>query len=73
MMLRYFPLLRADRWRIIMPTPDHDYLNDPDAPIPWMQQLLDSPFILLILGVMIPMIVYNLWGVIEILLLPVTQ
>lgn len=56
-----------------MSTPDHDLLNDPDAPIPWMQQLLDSPFILLALGVMIPMIVYNLWGVVEILLLPVTQ
>jgi len=56
-----------------MPTPDHDHLNDPDAPIPWMQKLLDSPFILLTLGVMIPMVVYNLWGVVEILLLPVTQ
>lgn len=50
---------------------DHDYLNNPDEPIPWMQKLLDSPFILLTLGVMIPMVVYNLWGVIEILLLPV--
>lgn len=49
----------------------HDDLNDPDAPIPWVQQLLDSPFILLVLGVMIPMILYNLWGVVEILLVPV--
>lgn len=57
----------------IMSTPEHNFLNDPNEPIPWMQQLLDSPFILLVLGVMIPMIVYNLWGVIEILLLPVTQ
>ena len=56
-----------------MPTSGHDDLNDLDAPIPWMQKLLDSPFILLTLGVMIPMIVYNLWGVIEILLIPVTQ
>lgn len=56
-----------------MSMPNHDDLNDPDAPIPWMQQLLDSPFILLVLGVMIPMVVYNLWGVIEILLIPVTK
>lgn len=55
-----------------MPTPDHD-LNNPDAPIPWMQKLLDSPFILLTLGVMIPMVLYNLWGVVEILLLPVIE
>jgi hypothetical protein len=34
-----------------------------------MQQLLDNPFLLLFLGVLIPM-VYNLWGVVEILLLP---
>ena len=56
-----------------MPTSDHDHLNDANAPIPWMQKLLDSPFILLALGVTIPMVVYNLWGVIEILLVPVTQ
>ncbi|MGB6102707.1 MAG: hypothetical protein WBF88_02490 [Pusillimonas sp.] len=56
-----------------MPTPDHDHLNDHNAPIPRMQQLLDSPFILLALGVMIPMVVYNLWGVVEILFLPAVQ
>lgn len=33
-----------------------------DEKIPWMQQLLDNPFLLLFLGVMIPMIVYSLWG-----------
>jgi hypothetical protein len=38
-----------------------------------MQQLLDNPFMLLFLGVLIPMLVYNLWGVVEILLLPVAK
>ena len=38
-----------------------------------MQQLLDSPFLLLLLGVLIPMVLYNLWGVVEILLLPVAK
>ena len=47
-----------------------DDLNDPNEPIPWVQQLLDSPFILLFLGVLIPMLVYNLWGVVEIMMLP---
>lgn len=47
--------------------------DDPNEPVPAMQKLLDSPFILLFLGVMIPMVVYNLWGVVEILLLPVTK
>ena len=53
-----------------MSTPHHD---DPNEPVPAMQKLLGSPFILLFLGVMIPMVVYNLWGVVEILLLPVTK
>jgi hypothetical protein len=44
-----------------------------DAPVPWMQQLLDNPFLLLFLGVLIPMIVYTLWGVIDILTIPAAK
>ena len=41
-----------------------------DGPVPLMQQLLDNPFLLLFLGVLIPMLVYTLWGVIDILTSP---
>jgi len=41
--------------------------------IPFMQQLLDNPFLLLFLGVMIPMVVYTLWGVIDILTVPLAK
>ncbi len=41
--------------------------------VPFMQQLLDNPFLLLFLGVMIPMIVYTLWGVIDILTVPLAR
>jgi hypothetical protein len=47
---------------------DHD--DDATAPVPWMQQLLDNPFILLFLGVFVPMVVYTAWGVFDILTLP---
>lgn len=47
--------------------------DDDRAPVPWMQKLLDNPFLLLFLGVFIPMVLYNLWGVIDILTLPVTK
>ena len=47
--------------------------DDPNEPVPLMQQLLDNPFILLFLGVMIPMIVYTLWGVIDILTVPLAK
>lgn len=50
----------------------HDTDSD-DEKIPLMQQLLDNPFLLLFLGVMIPMIVYTLWGVIDILTVPLAK
>ena len=46
---------------------DHD---DETGPVPWMQQLLDNPFLLLFLGVLVPMLVYNVWGVVDILTIP---
>ena len=46
--------------------------NDSE-PVPWMQQLLDNPFLLLFLGVMVPMVVYTLWGVIDILTIPLAK
>ena len=33
----------------------HDDLNDENAPVPFMQQLLDNPFLLLFLGVFVPL------------------
>ena len=44
-----------------------------DEKIPWMQQLLDNPFLLLFIGVMVPMVVYTLWGVIDILTVPLAK
>ena len=41
--------------------------------VPWMQQLLDNPFLLLFLGVLVPMLLYTLWGVIDILTVPVAK
>ena len=38
-----------------------------------MQKVLDNPFLLLFLGVLIPMVLYNLWGVIDILTVPVAK
>ena len=47
--------------------------DDENEKVPFRQQLLDNPFLLLFLGVMIPMIVYNLWGVIDILTIPAAK
>jgi hypothetical protein len=41
--------------------------------VPLIQQLLDNPFLLLFIGVMVPMVVYTLWGVIDILTVPLAR
>jgi hypothetical protein len=48
-------------------------LDDTNEPVPWVQQLLDNPFLLLFLGVMVPMVLYTLWGVIDILTVPLAK
>lgn len=47
--------------------------DDPNESVPWMQQLLDNPFLLLFIGVMVPMVLYTLWGVIDILTVPLAK
>ena len=42
-----------------------------DEPPPFMQQLLDNPWALLFLGVVIPTVLYLIWGVMEIVSVPV--
>lgn len=44
-----------------------------EEPVPTMQQILDNPFLLLFLGVTIPTVLYVVWGVMEILSVPVMK
>jgi hypothetical protein len=44
-----------------------------EEPIPAMQQLLDNPFMLLFIGVAMPTVLYIVWGVMEIVGLPVAK
>ncbi len=41
--------------------------------IPFMQRLLDNPFVLLVLGVAIPSVFYIIWGIIEITQIPIAD
>ncbi len=38
-----------------------------------MQRVLDDPFLLLFLGVVIPAVLYTLWGVMEIASIPIAK
>jgi hypothetical protein len=42
-----------------------------EEPVPVMQQIMDNPWILLFLGVVIPTVLYLIWGVMEIISIPV--
>ena len=39
--------------------------------IPFMQRLLDNPFLLLFLGVAMPTLLYILWGIMELVQIPI--
>ena len=41
--------------------------------IPFMQRLLDNPFLLLFLGVAVPAILYMVWGIMEIIQIPIAR
>jgi hypothetical protein len=41
--------------------------------VPVMQQVLDNPFLLLFLGVVMPTVFYILWGVMEVISIPIAK
>ena len=45
--------------------------NKDEEQIPLMQRVLDNPFLLLFLGILIPTVFYIIWGVMEIVQIPV--
>lgn len=47
-------------------------MSDADEPHP-IRKVLDNPWILLALGLLIPILSYTVWGWIEIVLLPSAQ
>ncbi len=51
-------------------TPDNP-TGEQQERIPAMQALLDNPFLLLFIGVAMPAVFYLIWGIMEIVTLPV--
>lgn len=44
-----------------------------DEPVPAIQQILENPFLLLFIGVAMPTVLYIVWGVMEIVNIPVAK
>ena len=53
--------------------PHLDEEDIPEEPVPAMQQLLDNPFLLLFIGIAMPTVLYIVWGVMEIVSLPIAR
>jgi len=47
--------------------------TDSGAPkrVPFMQRVLDNPFILLFIGIVFPAVFYIIWGIMEIVNIPI--
>jgi hypothetical protein len=50
-----------------------DMTENNDEDVPFMQQLLDNPFLLLFLGVATPGVLYILWGIVDIMSVPLAK
>ena len=56
-----------------MAEPSQVAAEEPRERIPFMQRILDNPFILLFLGVVLPAVIYLMWGLMEISQIPIAK
>jgi hypothetical protein len=54
-------------------TPSQSDSGESPETVPIMQQVLDNPFLLLFIGVTVPTVFYILWGVMEIVTIPIAK
>ena len=50
-----------------------DHTSNENEPIPFMQQVLDNPFLLLFIGITVPAASYIIWGVMEVASIPLAH
>lgn len=60
-----------DNTQTTEPGPDPE--GGEDERIPFMQNLLDNHFLLLFLGVAIPAVLYTIWGIMDIVQIPISK
>lgn len=51
---------------------DHNESQEQER-VPIMQRVLDNPFLLLFIGVVVPTVFYILWGIMEIVTIPLAN
>jgi hypothetical protein len=48
-------------------------ISAPAERIPMMQRILDNPFLLLFIGVVVPTVSYTIWGIMEVASIPLAK
>lgn len=48
-------------------------MTDNEDDIPFMQKLLDNNFVLLFIGILVPTVTYLIWGIMELVSIPIAQ
>lgn len=56
-----------------MPETTQSDISEAEERIPAMQHLLENPFLLLFIGVAMPTVIYIVWGVMEIVNVPIVK
>jgi len=51
--------------------PDQSTSGEEQVDVPFMQRILDNPFILLFVGILFPAVFYIIWGIMEIVNIPI--
>ena len=47
--------------------------ENPERDMPVMQRILDNPLILLFIGITIPTLTYIIWGIMELISIPIAN
>lgn len=50
-----------------------DQTREKSEKVPVMQKVLDNPFLLLFLGVVMPTVFYIIWGIMEVITIPIAK
>jgi hypothetical protein len=48
-------------------------VDNEEGQVPVMQRILDNPFLLLFIGVVVPTVSYTIWGIMEVAQLPIAK
>lgn len=52
---------------------DQPNRDESDADIPFMQKILENPFVLLFIGIAVPTLTYIVWGIMELISVPLAE